>query len=153
MNTPDAPKPVSGADRVTVLILVVVGVWVMLGWEALGWDFIEERGGVRVLLGALILFYAVSLIERNRLKRRNVEIFEALNMLLYGRNYRRDREAIGILMKGLESKSPEVREKSWKNLKELTGQDFALDPAVWRAWWSASEKHFALKRRRPEEKE
>ena len=77
-------------------------------------------------------------------------IREAMNMLLYGKNYRRDREAVRILIRGLSSREEEVRIKSWENLKRLTGRDFALDEEVWRSWWQANEKRFSTTSRRPE---
>jgi hypothetical protein len=141
----------SRIDTVVIVALGLVGIWTVLGLESLGWT--PDLSGTvhRVLTGFLFLFVAGSALERHRLRRRLVEIQEALNMLLYGKNYARDREAIRILIVGLSSKDADVREKAWKNLKKLTGQDFALDRDVWATWWEANEKRFALKAKRPEE--
>ena len=132
-------------DKVAVALLFLLGVWVVLGREALGWD--GELGVVilRVLTGFLFLFLAGSIVERHRMRRRLNEITRSLNMLLYGRNYERDREAIRILLRGLDGADEAVRKTSWENLKALTGQDFALDADIWKTWWATNEKRFALK--------
>jgi hypothetical protein len=144
-------------DRLSILILFVVGVMLAIVPDWLGFGYFRERGSetriVLVLVGFLFLFQAVSIIEKNRMRRRIDETFEAMNMLLYGKNFRRDREAIRILIHALRGKDGDVRKKAWENLKRLTGQKFALDHEVWAAWWQASEKRFAVASKRPEEEE
>ncbi len=155
MSTSDPIGRVPLSDRIAVLLLLGLGVWVIAAPGFLGWDYFRTRGlgllVLRILTGFLFLFYAVAVVEKNRLRRRLGEIHEAMNMLLYGRNYRRDREAIRILIRGLASREEEVRRKAWENLRKLTGRDFALDEKVWRSWWEANEKRFALKSRRPDD--
>jgi hypothetical protein len=149
MAAPTQRRRGSLTDRIAVLVLFLVGLWIVLGPEFLGWTEEATVSLQRILLGFLFLFFAGAVLERQRLRRRIDEAYEALNMLLYGRSYRRDREAIRILLNGLRSEEEDVRVKSWKNLKKLTGQDFALDVEVWRSWWEANEKRFALKAKRP----
>ncbi|MEN8148533.1 MAG: hypothetical protein ABFS86_01850 [Planctomycetota bacterium] len=136
------------------MILVLVGLATVFAPDWLGFRWLREKGWelriLQVLVGFLFLFQAVSILEKNRLRRRVHELYEGLNMLLYGKNYRRDREAIVILVNALRGKDEDVRNKAWQNLKRLTGKDFALDHEVWSTWWKANEKHFATKARRPE---
>ena len=152
-----APKPLRSPgpyDRLSVVILVLVGLAVAFAPGWLGFDYLRENGWeirlIQIMVGFLFLFQAVSIMEKNRIRRRVDELFEGLNMLLYGKNYRRDREAIVILINALKGQDEGVRAKAWTNLKRLTGQDFALDHEVWSSWWKANEKHFATKARRPE---
>jgi len=150
MTTPNAPRSPGLYDRLSILVLIVVGLAVAF---APGWGFLNDQGWdmrlVRILTGFLFLFQAVAIIEKNRMRRRVDDIFEALNMLLYGKNFRRDREAIVILIHALKGKHEDVRTKAWNNLKRLTGQDFAADHEVWNAWWKANERHFATQVKRP----
>jgi hypothetical protein len=142
------------ADRALAVFLFLVGLWIVFAPGFLGWDHLRERGlesaVMRLLVGSLFVFVSGTLIERKRTQRALADVHEALNMLVYGRNYRREREAIGILLKALRSADGDVREKAWKSLKDLTGCDFALDPEVWESWWKANERRFALKSKRPE---
>jgi hypothetical protein len=155
MSTPKPPRPPGLYDRLSILVLFVIGIAVAFAPGWLGFDYLRERGFevrlLEILVGFLFLFQAISILEKNRLRRRVEELFEGLNMLLYGKNYRRDREAILILINALKGKDEDVRAKAWNNLKRLTGQDFALDHEVWSAWWKANEKHFATRMKRPDE--
>jgi hypothetical protein len=140
---------------VTPIVLCLVGVWAIVGSSKLG--FSHEWSGtiVRVLLGVLFVVVGVIYSQTSRsagMKAEIRDVYEAVNMLLYGKNYRRDREAIKILLTALASEDHGVREKAWKSLKDLTGQSFALDAEVWQSWWAANEKRFALKAKRPDEK-
>jgi len=156
--TMPSPSPASGRfDRLSIIVLIAVGLVVAF---APGGDVLGEMGWdvrlLRILVGFLFLFQAVAIVEKNRIRRRVDDLFEGLNMLLYGKNYRSDREAIVILINAMKGKDEGVRTKAWENLKRLTGQEFAPDHQVWSAWWKANEKHFAANMKRPaggEEKE
>jgi hypothetical protein len=145
------------ADRALAVFLFLVGLWVVFAPGFLGWNDLRERGlesaVLRLLVGSLFVFVSGTLIERRRTQRALGDVHEALNMLVYGRNYRRDREAVEILLRALRSKDAEVREKAWKSLRDLTGCDFALDAEVWESWWKANERRFALKSKRPDARE
>jgi hypothetical protein len=155
MSGNEPPRGRRNLERPAIVLLVMVGAWVVVAPPFLGWGTIYRRGldGVflRVLCGFLFLFYAGALLERSRLRRRVDDLYEAVNMLLYGTNYRADREAVRILIRSLSSENGKVRQDAWEHLKRLTGQDFALDPQVWESWWSVHEKRFARKSKRPEE--
>ena len=154
----DSGKSSAGGrtDRAAAAVLFLLGLWVAFGPGFLGWDYIRahnlEPAVLRLLTGFAFLFLAGGLLQRQRAEHALADVHRAMNMLLYGRNYERDREAVRILLRALRSKDAEVREKAWRSLKGLTGSDFALDAGVWEAWWQANEKHFAIKAKRTEEK-
>jgi hypothetical protein len=135
----------------TPVVLVLVGLWTIAGSSFLGFSAEWASTILRVLIGILFVFVAALMVQTNSARRETGEVYQALNMLLYGKNYRRDREAIRILLKALPSKDMDVSINAWKNLKELTGQNFARDAQVWESWWVANEKRFALKAKRPKE--
>ena len=155
MNAPNPSGTPRKGDRLILVLFVVIGLYVIVAPGFLGWESFRERGWdgdvVRILVGFLFLFFAGLVAEKNKSRGNLADVYEAMNMLLYGKNYRRDREAIRILLRGMESKDQDVREKAWVNLKKLTGQDFACDPEVWKSWWEVSERRFALKTKRPGE--
>ncbi len=150
---PDGDRRGVLSDRILAAAIVLLGLWIVFAPDALGWRFLRERdlttAALRILTGFLFLFLGVSFLERIRTRKALGNVHEAMNMLVYGRNYRRDREAIRILLSALRSSDATVREKAWMSLKELTGLDMALDPAVWDSWWAANENRFALKKKRP----
>jgi hypothetical protein len=139
-------------DRLAFALLAFIGLSVVAGsiFGSLSLFSDDTDPLMQVLVGFLFLFVAALVLEKNRMKRRMEEIRELVNRLLYGSNYERDREAIRILLASLSAEKEDVRNTAWENLKRLTGQDFALDPEVWRSWWAANEKRFALKSKRPE---
>lgn len=155
MNGAESRPPRRSFDRVAVVLLFLIGAWVLLAPSFLGWGYVEEHGltdvFLRVLVGFLFFFVASQILEKNRLRHRVDELHEAFNMLLYGKSYRSDREAVRILIRSLRSEDEKIRSEAWSHLKRLTGQNFALDPEVWESWWNVNEKRFARKSKRPEE--
>lgn len=133
------------------MALVLVGLWTLAGSDVLG--FSEEWAPtiLRILIGILFVFTAAMMVQLRAARSETREVYQALNQLLYGKDYRRDREAIRILLTSLGSKEEKVSTMAWQNLKQLTGQNFARDVKVWESWWKANEKRFALKAKRPEE--
>jgi hypothetical protein len=137
------------ATRLTVAVLVAGGI----GFAALGSaDPNAPFLGMPVhrLLSwglASTLFLIASLSwEKNQLRVRNAELMEALNQLLYGKDYSQQREAIEILLNALESKDATTRRTAHENLVRITGQNFAEDVRVWRAWWDANRATWARRR-------
>ena len=51
-----------------------------------------------------------------------------------------EREAVGILIRALESREPATREKAHRNLVRLTGQDLPPEREAWEAWWKEHKK-------------
>lgn len=131
--------------RLGACVLVVVGLFFVFRPEWLGWTRIAEAvGGESALLSVGVgcaFFLAASLaVEKDRLRVRMAELMEGLNDLLYGKDHRRDREAVEILLRSLESPDAAARDTAHKHLMRLTGQTFAADPRVWRSWWEAHQR-------------
>ena len=131
--------------RLTAFVLAVVGGLFLFRPDSLGWGALARwlGGEERILavgIGIAFLLLAAHSMEKNALRVRVAELMEALNQLLYGKDYTRDREAIELLVRALEGTDGHSRETAHRHLVRLTGLQFAPDPFVWRAWWSANEK-------------
>ena len=140
------------AARAYVGLLVLAALWFTMRPGPLGWDWAAERCGGEGRLAAvgagIALFVAAKTVFRvHQLRVRAAETTEALNQLLYGTDYARDREAIDILIHALVGADPATTETVTKHLRRLTGQHFAADPKVWAAWWAAHRRQH----RRPAE--
>jgi hypothetical protein len=136
--------------RLVVLFVGALGVFFLFQPSWLGWDwFVERFGETRVLsvgIGVALLLVASLSFEKNTLRVRVAEVFVALNQLLYGRNYKAEREMIETLVLAMESGDAEKVRTSHKHLVRLTGQNLAADPQVWRSWWNVSRKRFEVQR-------
>ena len=135
------------SSRAIVALLVIAGAYLVLQPEWLGWSsLVKAVGGearlVAVAVGIAFFVLAAQSWEKHQLRIQSAETMEALHQLLYGKDYKRDREAIDILMTALETGSPENAKSAYEHLKRLTGQNFAQDPKVWRAWWEANRRSF-----------
>lgn len=131
---------VVGAIWLAAVFFLIRPDWLGYGWLA------EKLGGETRLLG-VGLFAAFGLLaaqswEMAQMRVRMAETMEALHQLLYGKDYRRDREAIEILITALESQTGENAKTAHGHLVRLTSQNFAQDPKVWRSWWEANKKTF-----------
>ena len=138
-------------SRLVALILGLAGVLFLfepawLGWRALAESLGGEARVVGAGLGVAFLVLAALSFEKNRMRERLAEQTEGLHQLLYGRDYAREREAIEILLRGLDAADPAARAAAHQHLTRLTGQNFAPDPVVWRAWWSANARTWAARR-------
>ncbi len=51
-------------------------------------------------------------------------------------------QATPVLLKGLESRHPDVREAAWRALMEISARDFPPQPDRWQQWWQENRhKH------------
>ncbi len=137
------------SSRLTLLLLVVAAVFFALEPSWLGFGLLADALGGRervhgLGLGCAFLLLAALSWEKNQLRVQMAEVLEALNQLLYGKSYAGDREAIEILLAALERGDEDGT--AHKHLVRLTGQSFAKDPKVWRAWWEANKRQFERKR-------
>jgi hypothetical protein len=137
--------------RLTALLLALAGVLFLFRPSWLGWDaLVRSLGGETAVLGAGIgvgfLLLASLSYEKNQLRVRVAEQTEALHQLLYGKDYSQHREAIEILVRALEGTDAGARKAAHEHLVRLTGQNFAADAGVWRAWWEASRRTWAVRR-------
>jgi hypothetical protein len=136
------------SSRLVAFLYVVAGVFFILRPDWLGYSALaKSMGGEASLqgvgIGVAFVLLAAQSWEKSQLRARMAELMEALHQLLYGKDYRRDREAIEILLAAMESKDPENAKTAHAHLVRLTGQNFAQDPKVWRSWWEANKKAFA----------
>lgn len=150
MNQGELTATTFVTSRLVTFLIAVTGGFFLFRPSWLGWDALVESAGseTRLLgLGLAVAFFLLAALshEKNQLRVRMAETLVALNQLLYGRNYRNEREAIETLIKALEA-GGEGGAIAHKHLMRLTGQNFAADGAVWRSWWSAHARHFELRR-------
>lgn len=156
------------SSRITMILLVMMGVFFAFQPSWLGWNAlvrwlddpaaaaaggtlyptagVQGSGALRLVsfgLGCGFFLIAALSFEKDQLRVRMAEVMEALHQLLYGRDYARDREAIEILLRTFESDDPSARKIAHENLVRLTGQNFAEDPKVWLSWWEANKKTWA----------
>ena len=135
-------------------VLVLVGLFFVFRPEWLGWSRIAGAVGgetalVSIGAGCGFLLAAALSVEKDRLRVRVAELMAGLNDLLYGKDHRRDREAIEILLRSLGADDPAVRDAAHRNLVRLTGQRFAPDAQVWQAWWEAHGRTWSRLTERP----
>jgi len=130
--------------RLTAFVLGAVGVFFIATAGNESDPLSRWLGGKDALLGVglgvAFVLLAVLSREKNALRVQVAELMEGLNQLLYGKDYTRDRQAIELLVRALEGTDAHARETAHRHLVRLTGLQFAPDPFVWRAWWSANEK-------------
>ena len=138
-------------SRLVSLVMVLAGVLFLFQPNWLGWSALTEvlDGSERLVgvgVGCAFLLLAAISFEKHALRVRCAELTETLNQLLYGKDYRNEREMIEAMLTSLESDEDSARTAAYKHLKRLTGQNFAEEPGVWRAWWQTNRRHFELRR-------
>lgn len=137
--------------RVAVCLLAGIGFFFLAQPSFLGWTQLASLLGgesklVAMGVGMGFLVLAAQSWERHQMRVRMAELLEAMHQLLYGKDYSRDREAIEILLKSLETGDSSSAATAHSHLLRLTGQNFAQDPKVWRSWWEANKRSFERKR-------
>ena len=144
--------------RFSVVTLYVAGIYFivvplllpdLLGWKVLKKEF-GENSILCLAVGFLFLYVAVLTREKHRLGEGMRDILEALHMVLYGPDFKKDRETVGILIRAVRSADSGVRESSLRSLRRMTGEDFGHDPEAWEAWWEKNRSRF---RRRDQARE
>jgi hypothetical protein len=134
-------------SRLVVFLLVLAGAFFILRPDWLGYGRLKTLMGDEadlqgVGIGIAFVLLAAQSWERSQMRIQAAEMMEALHQLLYGKDYRRDREAIEILLTAMETQDGENARTAYGHLCRLTGQSFAQDPKVWRSWWEANRKRF-----------
>jgi hypothetical protein len=133
------------SNRLTLALFVLAAVFFAFEPAWLGFGLLADALGGRdrvhgVGLACAFLLLAALSWEKNQIRVQMAEVLEALNQLLYGKSYDTDRKAIEILLDALERGDEDGT--AHKHLMRLTGQSFAKDAKVWRAWWEANRKRF-----------
>ena len=116
------------------------------GFSSAAYEFADEQFGIgRVLAtasGFLFLYVAWLARGQARLRERLLDLMEEILKLFYGPNFRRDRQAIDILVRAMDSDNADVRRSSVEHLRRLTGQEFGDDRDAWVGWWSEARARF-----------
>ncbi|MBI1850815.1 MAG: hypothetical protein HYR85_10770 [Planctomycetes bacterium] len=137
-------------SRISIGILYTLGLYVLIGPlvapNASGWTRLTEAFGetavLRCAIGFLFVYFATLTREKYRMKFIIEDVLEALNTFLYGKDYRRHREAVEILLRSLQSSDRNLRAKAVDALEKITGQRFGDDPGAWRKWWELNQRTF-----------
>ena len=141
-------------ERLSVATLFAVGLYFLvvptLLPGVLGWNALTERFGettiLSVVLGFQFLYIAGLTRDKHRLRKMTLETLEALNRFLFGADYKRHREAIDILIRGLRVPDGAARKKSVESLERLTGESFGEDADAWESWWTQNRSRFRLRK-------
>lgn len=97
---------------------------------------------VATALGFLFLYMAWASKVIGRLRERLLDLAEEILKIFYGPDFRRERQAIAILIRAMESDNISVRRSSREHLMRLTGVDQGDDPAAWAQWWEFNRSTF-----------
>ncbi|MAE76055.1 MAG: hypothetical protein CMJ85_04185 [Planctomycetes bacterium] len=133
----------------TPLLLILMGLaFVMLAlFEILGGPVPSWMNPLtRIGLGMLFVYMAAVVFERQRLQssfRDLLEAHEGFMQTIYGKDYKKHRAAIDILIGTLRTEDAEVRGKVVDQLRRVTGQDLPEDAEQWEKWWRANKAGFS----------
>ena len=70
---------------------------------------------------------------------------EAVQKLVYGQDYKKQREAVDLLVRAVGTKNDEARQVAIERLEALTGQSFGEDRDAWEKWWEANRRRFRVR--------
>lgn len=136
------PSRASLAPVLTVLGLLLL----VVGFSSSALDLIDREFGFRrvlaAALGFLFLYVAWLAREQARVRERLLDLMEEILKIFYGPNFRRDRQAIDILVKAMESENADVRRSSAEHLTRLTGQEYGEDGGAWATWWESARSGY-----------
>ena len=140
----------------SVTCLSVLGVWIVLSpWVGsfTGYVWLTERLGgeaalLRVLLGFLFLYFAGIVREKN-VMRETLRAFRTAAKQAKIPTREESVQAVDLLLAGLDSDRPEVRQVASENLRRMTGQAFGDDRDRWQAWWGEHRNGYEGPRKTP----
>ena len=144
-----------GYGKLSAAILYFLGAYILLApWVApkiLGWEMLTRLVGgeqvfMRIAVGLLFVYFATLTQEKYALKFLTQDIMHAMNMLLYGQDYRQHRATVTEQIKRLEEDEPGVRSAAHRVLTQMTGQAFPAEYEPWAAWWQRARSTFRLAR-------
>jgi len=145
----DLQRPDRFLEKLSHWTLTLAGCYLLLVAllpDALGWDALVERFGLDRIVGFVVgfqfLYIAFLTRDRFRLQRLTAATFEALQKLIYGPDYRKQREAVDLLVRAVGTKNEAARRVAVEKLEELTGQSFGEDRGAWQRWWEANRSRF-----------
>lgn len=135
------PAPSHRRKSASAPILVVAGLALVAAALVPGFmRWLDDQFGITRLLtiavGVLCCFSAYLSRELFRLRARFLDLMEEVLKIFYGPNFRRDREAVDILVRAMSSPQSDVRKTAREHLVRLTGADHGSDAAAWESWWT-----------------
>lgn len=144
---PDDERPHRPRRSAWRWFLVLLGaVFLFLAFSRSFHAWVDRQLGLsRVFaLGMAVLFFYVAFLgfDIGRLRERLLDLAEQILRVFYGPNFRRERQAVDILVRALRSDDPGVRATSLSHLKRLTGQDLGDNAEAWDEWWQAHRATF-----------
>lgn len=148
---PDAPRPhrARGAGPIVPLALLCVAFLAIAFHRGLAEWVDAQFGLMRCYAAGLALLFAFVLglfRAQARLRERLLDLMEEVLKLYYGPNFRREREAVDILVRALDSEQESVRSVAMTHLQRLTGQSFG-EARAWRDWWAEQRSTFSSVRK------
>ncbi len=142
-----ASLPTHRRKSASAPILVIAGLVLVVGAlvpSAMRW--LDEQFGMTRLLaiavGVLCWFAAWLSRELFALRARFLDLMEDVLKIFYGPNFRRDREAVDILVRAMNSPQTDVKKTAREHLVRLTGADQGDDAARWESWWTEKRATF-----------
>ncbi|MBL8766492.1 MAG: hypothetical protein JNL94_03950 [Planctomycetes bacterium] len=148
---PDAPRPHRARGiGPTLPLAVLCAAFLLVAFHQGFADWIDGQFGLmRCYAAGLALLFAFVLglfRSQTRLRERLLDLMEEVLKLYYGPNFRREREAVDILVRALDSEQETVRTVAMAHLQRLTGQAFD-DARAWRDWWAEHRSSFSSLRK------
>ncbi|MHC4822023.1 MAG: HEAT repeat domain-containing protein [Planctomycetota bacterium] len=125
-------------DRTSRLLDIVIAVSIL----ALGAAVFFESQEIRLVVVVLCVFCAVLWLHSRRLERQLAHFDDMLTDVRFGEGTKRDRDAVDILVRAMETPDPNVRETALKTLRKITEQDFGHDADQWQKWWIVARPTF-----------
>jgi hypothetical protein len=147
------PERIAALDKKmgdwSVGCLSILGLWILLSplvGAYTGYVWLTDRLGgesalLRVLVGFLFLYFAGIVREKNAM-RETLRAFRRAAREVQKPSTDESRQAVDLLLAGLNSASSEVRDVARENLKRLTGQDFGDNHDHWESWWASNRSSF-----------
>lgn len=141
---PGSPRPPSGTFWLLMLLGLVFVIAALFSGVRQWLDrSIGLERALTLIVGFLLLYCAVMVAERHRLRAEMRDVLEQVLEGVYGKNYRQQRDAIDILVRALNSNDATARATAAAELKRLTGQDFGEQPDPWSRWWESNRRTFS----------
>ena len=124
------------------LAFLFFAAWVALKPDALPGADIVVRIGLAAQFLVLSIFIGEVVAMRSHLSMLLHALRSATKSGTASAITRDDRAAVDILIRALSSRESDTRDKAWRNLKRLTGQDLPQDQQAWEAWWKENREGY-----------
>lgn len=149
----DRPHQARGYSARPLFVMLGLAFLLAAFWPAF-FRYLDDTFGVLrlVVAGLGMVFLQLAIVSKDigRVRERLLDLVEQILKLFYGPNFRRERQAVDILVRSMGSADAGVRATSRTHLTRLTGEDKGDDPEAWTAWWDSHRATFrAVSTERP----